>query len=584
MRLRDMVSLPSSKRESAERTEFVESSLASSGRLSERMLAWSRSNERGRLFPMRFHGEWQNQQCPVMGWYEQQRGTSTRFRSVEHRRNAQGPFFHEFLLLKLTDGAVCRVERIGDGSRADAIRYFGCTAHDLVQWFTQSDYDQFSAKSPSILIAEVDLCREFDILDVLAVCYSIQNTNPCCAYTLQRYNCYFLCLTVLTVLTRRVASWETMLSSDDWDSSVSSSLDTLSNLSLEDSKRHLVLRLCILLEPDNPQAGRFILDRLRVHLTSQAGALTSYNHLMSSTLWQTAGESALRQTLITLAKPAVPAILEDESDCGTQFRRAFHTSRNDSELAIQSDGVLAKHYFKASSRQFELTMDRTIEIAKKLRRMRGIEDPVPFGKRMLRRLLVPLWAVYFLLVQTSDFVGSSEEGDFDSMLFSHMTAAMRMKFGSFVGPAFVLDTLDTTADWATIFEKALELAAEGRLGAMLTRLLDELTVKGALGPSQISLVMANKLSKNEFTKLLASLVDSGLGQTLHHDTQEPPKTFITIADFQTTYIKARIDAHAERVAFHHLAAAPLVSDDIFSTITEVWKLLPPGFGGTVALA
>ncbi|KAG8735351.1 hypothetical protein FRC10_010686 [Ceratobasidium sp. 414] len=560
-----MVSLRSSKRESAERKAFIESSLASSGRLSERMLAWSRSNDRGRLLSMKFHEQWQHEDCPVMGWYEQQRGSSTRFRSIEHRRNAQGPFFHEFLLLKLTDGAVCRVERIGDGSRADAIRYVGSTAHDLIQWWTKNDYEQFSVKCPSVLIAEVDLCREFGILDVLAVCYSIQNTNSCCAYTLQRYNCYFLCLTVLTMLTRRVAGWETMLLNDDWDSSVALSLDRLSKLSLEESKKYLVLRLCALLEPDSPHPGRFILGGLRRHLASQAGAQISYNRTMNSILWQTARESALCNALNTVLEPAVPAILETESFCGTQFRRALYTDREDSELAIQSDDVLAKHYFKACGKQSELTLGRTIQISEKLRRMRGIEDPVPFAKRLLGRLLGPLWGVYFLLRPASD-----SDSDFENMIWSHTTKTIRMKYGSFIYPILMLYSTNYALDWGGAFGGVTDLPEEDSPRGVLTTLLDELIVKGALGPSQTSLVMAKHLGEKDFAELLASL-----------DVQEPLKTPTTIADFQTTYIKARIDAHAERVASHHLAAAPLVSDDIFSTMTEVWKLLPLDFGGAV---
>ncbi|KAG8735350.1 hypothetical protein FRC10_010685 [Ceratobasidium sp. 414] len=328
--------------------------------------------------------------CPVAGWYEQQRTSSTRFQSIEHRRNTEAPFFHEFLLLKLTNGAMCRVERIGDGSRAGAIRHIGCTAYDLIQWFIKSDYDQVSAKDPSTLLAEVDLCREFDILDVLAVCYSVQNSKECCVYTLQRYNCYFLCLTVLTVLTRRVENWETTISTDDWDSFVSSLLDRLSNLSLEDSKEYMVLRLCALLEPNDLQPGRFILEGLRVHLASQAGALNNYTRAMSSTLWETAREPALHDVLLTLLEPAVPASLDGGSHCKTQFRHALQISSRDSELAIQSDSVLAKHYSKAVSKQIDLLVDKVIEICKKLRQMRNVEHPIPFGERMSFRPSTPL--------------------------------------------------------------------------------------------------------------------------------------------------------------------------------------------------
>ncbi|KAG8764620.1 hypothetical protein FRC12_007997 [Ceratobasidium sp. 428] len=62
---------------------------------------------------------------------------------------------------------------------------------------------------------------------------------------------------------------------------------------------------------------------------------------------------------------------------------------------------------------------------------------------------------------------------------------------------------------------------------------------------------------------------------------EPNPTPTTIADFQNKYIKQRTDAHAKRVAAHQLAAAPLVIRDVENTMTEVWKMLPQGFGGVI---
>ncbi|QRV81546.1 hypothetical protein RhiJN_09561 [Ceratobasidium sp. AG-Ba] len=53
---------------------------------------------------------------------------------------------------------------------------------------------------------------------------------------------------------------------------------------------------------------------------------------------------------------------------------------------------------------------------------------------------------------------------------------------------------------------------------------------------------------------------------------------MTVADFQNSYMKERIDTHAMRVAYHRLAPAPLVCRDIINTITEVWKSMPNGFG------
>ncbi|KAG8743055.1 hypothetical protein FRC10_000437 [Ceratobasidium sp. 414] len=595
--LRKILHLDSSERKSLEHDEFIGSSLASSGHLSERMLAWSRPNDRERLFSMRFHGEWRHKDCPVMGWYDQQRKSSTRFRSIEHRRNVEGPFFHEFLLLKLTDGAVCRVERTGEGSRADAIRSTGCTAHDFIQWFTKSNYDQFSAKCPSVPIAEVDLCREFDILDVVAICYSIQNTKACRVYTLQRYNCYFLCLTVLSVLTRRVASWETMVTSHDWDSCVSSLVDKLSSLSPDESKKYPITYLCAVLEPDNPRPGRVISDALRVHLSSQAGALISYNQAMNTTLWRTAWDSSICGGLITSLQSAAPAILEGGSHCGSRFRDAIHTSSEDSELALHSDNVFANLYFDVLSKQWELELAKTLEIYKKLLRMREIEQPVSFGNGVLSRLVGSLAGALLALAPAS--LVAKVSGDYSvTMAASRMTRAGKLKIGSAAFSASARDALGKTDIWQNLWDEAATLARAGTLEALLTVLLDGLTAKGILGPSETSLVMANLLDKSTFIVLLASLITSADSSRALHALQEvhqteicllvtsqdepgPSKTSITPIDFQKTYIQQRIDAHAKRVDTLQLAAAPLVCEDIENTMTEVWKLLPSGFGGAV---
>ncbi|KAG8689952.1 hypothetical protein FRC09_012189, partial [Ceratobasidium sp. 395] len=190
------------------RRKYSTQSFISSALSTQRAPMWSDSPGRGRLQRMSFHPEWQHPDCTVMRWYNDQNDSSRKFRLVEHRRDIQGPFYHEFLLLILTDGAICRVERVGEGSRRDAVLDTGCTANDLIQWFSSDAYPVFETKHPSSLISKVDLLSEYDILDVLAVCYAVQNTKACKVYTLQQYNCYFLCLTVLAVLTRRAANWE----------------------------------------------------------------------------------------------------------------------------------------------------------------------------------------------------------------------------------------------------------------------------------------------------------------------------------------------------------------------------------------
>ncbi|KAG9123606.1 hypothetical protein FRC07_014571, partial [Ceratobasidium sp. 392] len=309
MKLHNPLKLSQSKREKKERSQYIGSSLTSSRAILDNISSWSNSNDRARPLVMKFHKEWRHDDCSVMRWYQQQTSSSTRFRSIEHRRSTEGPFFHEYLMPKLTDGAVCRVERMGDGSRTDAVRYIGCTANDLVQWLSPGDFAAFKAAGTFEIIAEVDLALEYDILDVLAVCYAIQSTKACRVYTLQRYNCYFLCLTVLTVLTRRVASWETIITSSDWDSSLTSSLVSLSNLPPEELQKHLILRIYALLNPGSSECSRSVIDALRVPLSSQAGAVASLNRSLSGTLWKSSWELAAHDGSLEATISALDVIL-----------------------------------------------------------------------------------------------------------------------------------------------------------------------------------------------------------------------------------------------------------------------------------
>ncbi|QRW09806.1 hypothetical protein RhiLY_08805 [Ceratobasidium sp. AG-Ba] len=284
-------------------------SFTSSRVVLSRIAAWSGSNRRELLFVMNFHPIWQDSQCAVWGWYMQQWKSSTRFRSIEHRKNIEGPFFHEFLLLKLTDGAVCRVERTGDGSRADAVRYTGCSANDVIQWFSKEDYEKFEASTPSVLLSDVEFGREFDILDVLAVCYTIQRVQVCSVYTLQRYNCYFMCWTILAVLSRRVASWETAIETTKWDSTMAQAFTRFSEKSHAPRGKHLILDFCALLGSGNINPGKLITSVLTDSLTVRAGAPRHVNDALCATLWQTSWESAFRVGLTDALAHSVKDLL-----------------------------------------------------------------------------------------------------------------------------------------------------------------------------------------------------------------------------------------------------------------------------------
>ncbi|KAG9086536.1 hypothetical protein FS749_003579 [Ceratobasidium sp. UAMH 11750] len=339
-----------------------------------------------------------------MRWYEQQRQTSTRFQSIEHRENTNGPFYHQFLLLKLTDGAVCRVERTGDGSRADALRYTGCTSNDLIQWFKSADdYAKFSEAMPSNIVAEIDLQQEFDILDVLAVCYSIQMTKACRVYTLQRYNCYFFCWTILAVLTRRL--WETTITNDAWHSAVNSVVDHWSNVSPEEAKKHLILRTCTLSDPDNARATMQFLNPLRSRLSSETFDLLPVNQALGMTLWATSYESALNGGLKPAAGDVRKLLCADNGVFGTYLQRARDTSLEKGLEGISFDPLLEEVYWDNTIKSLSRTVKAISRAVSYQLQLREIEQPLPFIKLAQFKLFASLESLAFL------FGGNPLKGD-----------------------------------------------------------------------------------------------------------------------------------------------------------------------------
>lgn len=76
----------------------------------------------------------------------------------------------------------------------------GSVAQDLADIYPADYLDALNRESEVLL--EVNFQEEVDLMHVLEICYNIQKDDRARTYTLQRYNCYFFCWCVLTVLTR----------------------------------------------------------------------------------------------------------------------------------------------------------------------------------------------------------------------------------------------------------------------------------------------------------------------------------------------------------------------------------------------
>ncbi|KAG8751759.1 hypothetical protein FRC11_009038, partial [Ceratobasidium sp. 423] len=165
-------------------------------------LAWSKGNKE--LTRIEFPYGWNSRVGGIFDWYSRQ--PCKQITSVQHRKSRAAPFYHEFLVFQLADGNFCRFERVGDpDARLDALDRQGSLAHDLAEAFPLSQIEAVDKSSD--LISELTFPPRMELMDMLAVCYSIQQLDKTRSYTLQRYNCYFFCWAQLIVLTRRLSLW-----------------------------------------------------------------------------------------------------------------------------------------------------------------------------------------------------------------------------------------------------------------------------------------------------------------------------------------------------------------------------------------
>jgi hypothetical protein len=267
-------------------------------------------------------GWWRRHRCIVYQWYKgQQRlsrdqGLSMRFTTIRHCQTLDYPFFHEFLLIPLSDGSAYRVERTGVGSNADAISRSGCTAMDMVQWLPKDKYRAFMVNGTWKLVSEIDFPREFGVRDVLAICYSIQTHETARRYSLQRYNCYFFCCTIISILARRCVRWESMFTEDLWESLLEGGLDQLSADSAafltDKTDQPVLFQLCTCLYPENPHAVRSLLNKIKNGMIDSSNGWLDFKAALTGMMWWSDWFSLVEDLLCTRIKAAV-AKMKDSS-------------------------------------------------------------------------------------------------------------------------------------------------------------------------------------------------------------------------------------------------------------------------------
>lgn len=260
------------------------------------------------------------------------------------------PFFHEFLVLCVADGSAYRVERTGVGSNTDAIRLTGCESRDLIEWFEHSRDARMTGRKPSELLSRFEFDFDFDILDVLAICYSIQQGKESSKYTLQRYNCYFFCCTILSILARCVADWESCVKDEHWRLLVYGALGEISRTAPDEvpamSQEYLVLQLLSALDPSNQEPTQCLIDALRNTFESHSQTYHSFMSALSNLLWWSDWKAAMSSSLGGYIKEAMALCSAKNPTCTLVFDLAAH---GNNVVSLGHNTVLIKKLFVQQS-------------------------------------------------------------------------------------------------------------------------------------------------------------------------------------------------------------------------------------------
>ncbi|KAG8782163.1 hypothetical protein FRC12_021156 [Ceratobasidium sp. 428] len=159
-------------------------------------------------------------------WYKSQ--PTTKFTHLQYRKERDSPFYHEFIILELDNDTVCRFDRRGDvRTRTGAFAFKVRIAEDTAQVIHKHEAHYADIEKNSDMLLRINFPNGQDLLTVLAVCYGVQKDYKARAFTLTRYNCYFLCWVIIVTIARRTVDW-TVLSKDtsDWEELVRTTIES----------------------------------------------------------------------------------------------------------------------------------------------------------------------------------------------------------------------------------------------------------------------------------------------------------------------------------------------------------------------
>ncbi|KAG9119107.1 hypothetical protein FRC07_006040, partial [Ceratobasidium sp. 392] len=245
-------------------------------------------------------------------WYHEQ--PCKKFQSIRHHKERKG-LQHEFIVLELVDGSICRIERMGDpNARFEAIRAQGTVAYDMAQSFLPDEFAN-ACLDTSDIVARITFPAPLDLMDVLRICRAIHEGEKTCNYTLQGFNCYFFALAIQAVLTALVRKWEKNFTG--WRLGVEEGLSVLSLLyesqPSNQEQQPFILRMYSFLKLEMCWPARDVLSNLEQVLYSPDVA-AEVNKALNAVLWHSHLELAIDYVLCRRVRDVVTRVLLSHRD------------------------------------------------------------------------------------------------------------------------------------------------------------------------------------------------------------------------------------------------------------------------------
>ncbi|CEL57180.1 hypothetical protein RSOLAG1IB_08413 [Rhizoctonia solani AG-1 IB] len=156
--------------------------------------------------PVRIQIDEKGNHGPLYDWY---RLHPQGIRSMQHRKEVQAPFYHEYVTFSLDDGSCFRIDRRqlpNEQSPIECTEDQGVEAYDTIEQIRSLDDSMYN---PSICLIHLDFAKaKVGTPHLFQILRAICKHPVARVYTIQRYNCYFYAHTIILLFLNWASCWD----------------------------------------------------------------------------------------------------------------------------------------------------------------------------------------------------------------------------------------------------------------------------------------------------------------------------------------------------------------------------------------